>query len=92
MTMASIHNSDEGMPKAPAVTAAYFTIFLTMNDGGNNAQKKWLADFNKKLSSEDLAIRDKIISSWRANPNDITLEALSGLRAAEILVAANPPD
>lgn len=85
--LASLHNSD-AIPKDAARTYAYFTLYLARIAAPTDKQKAFLADFAAKMSEEDKARGDRIIADWHAEASPLTAKALSGLRAAEGLVAA----
>jgi len=85
--LASLHNSD-AIPKDAARTYAYFTLYLARIATPTDKQKQFLADFTDKMSEEDKARGDRIIADWHAEASPLTVKALSGLRAAEALVAA----
>jgi len=92
MAMASIHNSESGIEKNPAITVAYFSILLDISNGGSKEQQNWLSKFNEKLTEDEKAKRDNIIRNWRPKPNRITIDGLSGLRAAQKLVTSAAHD
>lgn len=87
MTYASVHNGAEGIQKNPVITAAYFRIMLNRLEGGSDEQKQWLAKFETDLSPDQRAEATQIAASFQPNPTPITLKALSGLAAAEALIA-----
>lgn len=85
--LASLHNSD-AIPRDAARTYAYFTLYLARIAAPTDKQKAFLNDFAGKMSEEDKARGDRIIADWHAEASPLTAKALSGLRAAEALVAA----
>lgn len=87
-TYASIHNGAPGVTPDAAKTAAYFTIFLERS-GGNAAQRKWLKDFQAKLSDDERTRADRIVRGYSPRPSALTMEALSGARAAEAVIRAS---
>lgn len=88
--LASLHNSD-AIPKDPARTYAYFTLYLARLAAPTEAQKKFLADFKANMPEEERARGERIIADWHAEASPLTSKALSGLRAAEALIGASRP-
>ncbi len=84
-TYASIYNGAEGITPDPVLTAAYFQLFIQRN-GGSEEQTDWLDDFRSSMSADDRQAADRIVSSYRPTPTELTMKALSGQRAAELLV------
>ncbi len=84
-TLASVYNGAEGIPKNAAKTFAYFTLFLRRTNA-TEEQKKWLQAFESKLTKEERIRADEIVRQYRPTPSVLTLEALSGMRAAEQLI------
>lgn len=85
MALASVHNDSPGFPPDAAKTAAYFRIFIDRTDG-DREQRDWVAEFERGMTPEDRARADAIVRDYRPVPSTITLKALSGQRAAEVLV------
>ncbi len=90
MALASVHNDTEGFPTDAAKTAAYYLIFIDRTDG-DQAQRDWVADFERGMSAEDRVRADAIVRDYKPVPTAITLMALSGQRAAEALVKRTQP-
>lgn len=88
--LASLYNS-EAIPKDPARTYAYFSLYLARLAAPGEKQKAFLADFAGRMSEEDKARGDRILADWHAEASPLTAKALSGLRAAEALVEAPAP-
>jgi TPR repeat protein len=86
MALASAYNGAAGVDRNAANTAAYFRLFLDRTDA-DTEQRVWLERFEQKLSAADKAKAAAIVAAYRAKPTALTLKALSGLRAAQALVA-----
>ncbi|WP_118856781.1 tetratricopeptide repeat protein [Sphingomonas mesophila] len=86
MTYASIHNGADGITPDAVKTTAYFRLFLNSSEASDE-QRRWLRDFEKKLSAAQRAQADALVRGFRPEPTVLTLKALSGQRAAEALVA-----
>ena len=84
-TYASVHNGAEGITPDPIKTAAYFRLFLDRTDASDK-QRKWLSEFEQRMSPEQRQLVLEIVSSYRPAPTPLTLKALSGQRAALELV------
>lgn len=84
-TYASIHNGAPGTAKDPAKTAAYFKLFLQRTDA-SATQRKWLEDFEAGMTGAERERASQIVKHFEPAPSPITLEALSGARAAEALI------
>lgn len=89
MVLASVHNDASAGVVDAAKTAAYFRLFLDRAKAGED-QRKWLSDFQAKLTDEDRERAAAIIRNYDPVPTALTLKALSGQRAAEALIQANP--
>jgi uncharacterized protein len=85
--LASLHNSD-AIPKDAARTYAYYTLFLQRVAAPTEKQTDWLTTFSSGLSKEDRMRGDKIIKDWSIEATPLTQKALSGLRAAILLITA----
>ena len=86
MAYASVHNGAPGFKRDAAVTDAYFNMFMRMT-GGSAEQRTWLETFEKGMSAADRDRAKSIVASYRPQPTALTVKAVSGQRAAEILVA-----
>ncbi|RXZ65954.1 tetratricopeptide repeat protein [Pelagerythrobacter rhizovicinus] len=84
-TYASIHNGAPGIAKNPVKTAAYFRLFL-QRAGGSDVQRKWLADFERKMTDAQREQAFAIVKGYQPEPSSLTIEALAGARAAETLI------
>ena len=85
-TYASVHNGAPGVPPDVAKTAAYFRLSLERTEASEE-QRRWLSDFEQRMSAEQRKAAAEIVRSYRPAPTPLTLKALSGQRAAEELVA-----
>ena len=83
---ASVHNGAEGIDEDRVKVAAYFTISLTRY-GGSEQQEFWLTKFEEDLSPDEKGRVAEIIANYQAKPTLLTIQALSGMRAAEVLVS-----
>ncbi len=86
MTYSSIFNGAPGIARDPAKTAAYFRLFLDRTEASDR-QREWLQNFEKQLSPQERERAAEIVRRYQPAPTAITLKALSGQRAAQVLVA-----
>jgi uncharacterized protein len=84
-TYASVYNGASGVEKDPVKTAAYFRLYL-QRTRPSEKQIAWLATFEGKLTPEQKEQVSTIVSNYRPRPTELTVEALSGLDAADLLV------
>lgn len=82
---ASIHNGAEGVTRDPVKTAAYFRLYLTRREASPE-QLEWLREFEEGMSADQKQRADHLVRNYAARPTQITLTALSGERAAIMLV------
>lgn len=87
-TYASIHNGAPGIARDAAKTDAYFRLYLQTAEG-TAKQREWLKDFEAKLTPAERVRSAEIVRAFKARPTPLTLEALSGARAAEALIKAS---
>lgn len=85
LTLASVYNGAPGVTPDAGKTAAYFQLFLSRSEATPN-QTAWLKSFEENLSSEDRKRAEEIVRDYRPAPTQLTLKALAGQRAAEVLV------
>lgn len=83
---ASFYNVAPGIERNPVKTAAYFRLFLK-RVGGSDAQQAWLEKFEAQLTLEQRLAAEAVVQSFRPNPTPLTQEALSGMAAADRLIA-----
>ena len=77
------------LPKNLTFSYAYFKLAQLLSRGELTANaKKALGDFSAKMSKEQITAAEKIVSEWKPNKTGLTRKALSGLDAAESLVAS----
>ena len=84
-TYASVYNGAAGVEKDPVKTAAYFRLYLQRTEPSEK-QIAWLETFEDKLTPEQKEQVSTIVRTYRSRPTELTLEALSGLDAADLLV------
>lgn len=84
LTYASVYNGADGVKPNPAITAAYFRLYLDRH-GGTAEQRAWLSSFEHELSPAQREQAKQIRSQYRPAPTSLTLKALSGVEAAENL-------
>ena len=85
MTLASVYNGAPGVTRDPVKTAAYFRLFMDRSESSDK-QRAWLAEFETKLSPNDRTRAAQIVQQYKPIPTALTVKALAGQRAAEILV------
>ena len=83
---ASVHNGAPGVPRSKVKTASYFRLYLGRIDP-SETQRAWLEKFERGMTVEERKLASEFVRSYRPKPTPLTLKALSGLRAAEELVA-----
>ncbi|MEM6826753.1 MAG: tetratricopeptide repeat protein [Pseudomonadota bacterium] len=83
---ASVHNGAKGIEKDPVKAAAYFSLYLNTY-GGNTEQRKWLENFMQDLDQPKRDEVASLVSSYHPIPTKLTLQAMSGMGAAEDLVS-----
>lgn len=89
MALASAYNGAAGTPKDAAKTAAYFRLLLMRSDASDE-QRRWLDEFEKRLSPGERERAARIVRDYQPTPTPLTIKALSGQRAAEALVRSAP--
>lgn len=82
---ASVYNGAPGVERNPTKTAAYFRLFLART-GGSAGQREWLKTFEADLTPEQIKLALKIVRNFRPAPTPLTIEALSGMEAADRLI------
>lgn len=85
MSYASIHNGAPGIAPDPAITAAYFQLFLDRGEA-TDEQRSWLKSFEAKLTQAQRDKARRLVDAYRPAPTPLTLKALSGVEAAQALV------
>jgi TPR repeat protein len=88
LAYASVHNGAEGIPPDPVKTAAYFKLYLDRVEASEK-QKKWLRDFELRLSPEQIASVRELVLSYHAQPTNLTIRGLAGQEAAVHLVRSS---
>lgn len=84
--MASVYNGNNGLRRDAAVMDAYFRLFLQLRDGGEKAQRDYLAQLENGMTAEEKSRADTIVKDYKAAPTPLTIKGLSGAKAAETLV------
>lgn len=86
LAYAKVHNGAPGVARDPAVTAAYYRLYLDRKQT-NDEQKAQVASFEKGLSPTERSRAVEIARAFRPAPTELTLKASSGFRAAQALIA-----
>lgn len=89
MALASVYNGAAGVDPDPAKTAAYFRLFLARSEP-DARQVEWLSHFEEHMSPADRRRAEEIVRVYHPAPTELTLKGLSGQRAAQALIEANP--
>jgi TPR repeat protein len=85
-TYASVYNGAPGVAKDKVKTASYFRLFLDRTEPSEK-QQAWLKTFERDMTADERTRADQLVRTFRPKPTPLTLKALSGLGAAEELVA-----
>lgn len=85
---ALLHRGYAGMPLDRVKSVAYLRLYLARRD--DPQARAALEEDEPKLSPAERAAASAIVAAYRPAPSPLTRKALSGLRAAEALVANAP--
>lgn len=85
-SLAAVYNGAPGVERDPAKVAGYFRLFLARVKSVPK-QSDWLSTFEKTLTPEEEMRAAEIVRTYRPQPTELTLKALSGQRAAVALVS-----
>lgn len=83
--LASVYNGAQGVERDAAKVDAYFRLYLARSSA-SEAQLNWLSQFENRLTAAEKKRADDLVSDFKPKPTPLTLKALSGQRAAELLV------
>ena len=86
LAYAKVHNGAPGVARDPAVTAAYYRLYLDRTQA-NDEQRAQVASFEQGLTATERKKATEIARAFRPAPTALTLKARSGVRAARALVA-----
>jgi TPR repeat protein len=87
--VAAVAARPEAALKRPLQAYAYFKLSKLVADGRvSPAAQQQLDEFARSMSKEQLTAAEQIVRAYRPQPTELTRKALSGMMAAEALVAA----
>jgi uncharacterized protein len=81
--LSSLHNEGKGVPKDAVLALAYFELSVIVSEQYTDTNRARLDDLISRVTQAEQLKAQELVTTWKAQPTPLTIEAQNGVTAAE---------